>query len=384
MASITSSPDKRKMLQFIDSGGRRRTMRLGKMPKKTAEAVKLKIERLVTASITKQPLDLETQQWLESLDSKMLDKLARVDLISPGVTATLGRFLSEYTELRTDVKEATQSVYCHVIRNLNDFFGSDTRLSDISEADADEWCLYLKEQGLASNTIRRRSGIAKQFFRHAVKKKLIRDNPFSELAAAVQSNRSREHFVTQADANKAIDAAPDADWRMIIALSRYGGLRCPSEVLKLKWSDINYETGRLLVTSPKTEHHIGKDSRLIPLFPELVQYLEDSQQLNGDKSEYVITRYRDPKQNLRTTFEKILKRASLKQWPKLFHNMRASRETELCNDYPTHVVCEWMGNSVPVAMKHYLQVTDEHYEKASQKALHSCAQYTTDYTRIAP
>ncbi|WP_390620460.1 tyrosine-type recombinase/integrase [Gimesia panareensis] len=337
------------------------------MAKQAAEAFKLKIERLVTASMTKQPLDTETQQWLESLDSKMMDKLAKVDLISPALTTTLGDFLTGYTELRTDVKNATQTVYGHTIRNLKDFFGSDTRLGDITEADADEWCLYLKEEKLSPNTIRRRSGIAKQFFKHAVKKKLIPSNPFAELAASVQANKSREHFITQADAKKLLDSAPDADWRMIIALSRYGGLRCPSEVLLLKWSDINHETGRILVTSPKTEHHAGKDSRVIPLFPELVPYLEDCFQLNGEKSEYVITRYRDQKQNLRTTFQKIIKRAGLKQWPKLFQNMRASRETELCNDYPTHVVCEWLGNSVPVAMKHYLQITDEHYEKASQE-----------------
>ncbi len=29
-----------------------------------------------------------------------------------------------------------------------------------------------------------------------------------------------------------------------------------------------------------------------------------------------------------------------------------------------HVVCRWIGNSQPIAAKHYLQVTDEHFEKA--------------------
>ena len=31
-----------------------------------------------------------------------------------------------------------------------------------------------------------------------------------------------------------------------------------------------------------------------------------------------------------------------------------------------HVVCEWIGNSQPIAAKHYLQVTDEHYRQAVQ------------------
>ena len=29
-----------------------------------------------------------------------------------------------------------------------------------------------------------------------------------------------------------------------------------------------------------------------------------------------------------------------------------------------HVVCEWTGNGVPVAAKHYPQVTDEHFDLA--------------------
>ena len=33
-----------------------------------------------------------------------------------------------------------------------------------------------------------------------------------------------------------------------------------------------------------------------------------------------------------------------------------------------HVVCDWLGNTREVAAKHYLQVTDEHFRKATQTA----------------
>ena len=51
-------------------------------------------------------------------------------------------------------------------------------------------------------------------------------------------------------------------------------------------------------------------------------------------------------------------------WPKLFQNLRSTRETELAEDFPMHVVCQWIGNSQPIAAKHYLQVTDDHFSKA--------------------
>jgi hypothetical protein len=56
----------------------------------------------------------------------------------------------------------------------------------------------------------------------------------------------------------------------------------------------------------------------------------------------------------------------VKVWPKLFHNLRASRETELAATYPIHVVCEWIGNSAAIAAKHYLTVREEDFTRAAQ------------------
>ena len=58
--------------------------------------------------------------------------------------------------------------------------------------------------------------------------------------------------------------------------------------------------------------------------------------------------------------------AGLTRWPRIFHNLRSTRQTELDEIYPTHVVCRWMGNSPQVARTHYLQLTDEHFERATR------------------
>jgi hypothetical protein len=61
---------------------------------------------------------------------------------------------------------------------------------------------------------------------------------------------------------------------------------------------------------------------------------------------------------------RIIKRAGLKPWGKPFQNLRSTRETELMETFPAHVVCGWIGNSEAIALKHYLQVTDDHFERA--------------------
>ena len=84
----------------------------------------------------------------------------------------------------------------------------------------------------------------------------------------------------------------------------------------------------------------------------------------GDQ--FVITKYRDATANLRTQFNRIIKRAGLILWPKPWQNLRFTRETELLDTWPDHVVCARIGNSKAVAMEHYNQVTDEHFKKAAQ------------------
>ena len=86
---------------------------------------------------------------------------------------------------------------------------------------------------------------------------------------------------------------------------------------------------------------------------------------NGGKDGFVVPKCKNATQNFRTTFIKILKRAGLKPWPKLFQNLRSTRQTELCEKFPSHVVKAWIGNSESVAKRHYLQVTENHFQKAS-------------------
>jgi len=50
----------------------------------------------------------------------------------------------------------------------------------------------------------------------------------------------------------------------------------------------------------------------------------------------------------------------------MFQNLRASRATDLANEYPAHVAAAWLGYSVIVANKHYWQVTDGDFEAAAR------------------
>ncbi len=131
---------------------------------------------------------------------------------------------------------------------------------------------------------------------------------------------------------------------------------------------MDWERNRFRVVSPKTAHHADGGIRWVPLFPELRPFLEEAFDQAQEGAVYVISSYRDDGKNFRTRMNRIIERAGLKPWVKTFHNLRASRETELAAEHPLHVVVKWIGNSTTIAQKHYLQVTDQDFERAAQRA----------------
>ena len=69
--------------------------------------------------------------------------------------------------------------------------------------------------------------------------------------------------------------------------------------------------------------------------------------------------------NLRTRLHAIIRAAGLEPWPKAFVALRSTRATELRKQHPDYVVNAWIGHSQRVAERHYLQVTDDDFERAS-------------------
>lgn len=370
MASIAKEKNGRKRILFVAPDGARKTIRLGKVSMADANAVKVKVERLLAAQVTGHALDNDTANWLAELPDELADKLATVGLAPARERATLGPYLATYFAKRGDLKLGTITALGHTRRCLVEFFGDEKELREITPADADDWARWLvSHEKLSESTVRRRCGIAKQFFRAAVRSRLLRENSFSELKSGDLANDARDFFVSRADAEKVIAACPDGQWRLLFALSRYGGLRCPSEHLALRWGDIDWERGRMRITSPKTEHHPGGAYRIIPLFPELRAMLDAEYHAAPDGTEFVIHRYRSTNANLRTHLLRIIAKAGVKPWPKLFANLRATRATELAAEFPAHVAATWLGHSTLVAQKHYWQTTDADFERAARTTI---------------
>ncbi len=258
-----------------------------------------------------------------------------------------------------------------VARNLRTFFGNDRLITEITAGDAEDFRIWLETegkevaedkdpQGLAKNTVRRRIGRAREFFNLAVRRGIIESNPFADETVTVTGNPDRQFFVPAEWIERCIQQAPCEDWRIMIALARYGGFRS-HETRMQRWKDIDIPNRRMIVRSNKTP-----PERVCPIFPELLPHILRAREMAPTGAELVVTRY-STDANIGTTFAKIVKKAGLVPWGKLFQNLRATRETELIAKFPIKDVASWLGNSAPIAMKHYAMTMKSSFDRAIQE-----------------
>ena len=349
----------------LSNGAERRNILLGKMPKKTAESCLSNVERIIAANAAGVPLDAETARWTASIDDALHGKLVKAGVLSERQRRTLGKFVADYIAERSDWKPGTSTTFRVATDKIIEFFGKDTPLTSVTAEQCHKYKAELLRnysQGYTAKNVE----WAKSLFTAAMKRKLIIENPFEDVVAGRHNNPDKMYFVSVEEFQALIDACNSPKQRLIIALARYGGLRCPSELAGLEWSEVNWERNRFIVHSPKTEKQ-GKAKRTVPIFKELYQFFREAWEAMPEGVDRIFSEI-TAKKSLGSFIAKLAARAGIVLWKKPFQNMRSTRATELIEIYPAHIVNAWLGHTEAVAMKHYRQTTGRAADKFFEQA----------------
>ena len=373
MASIVSRANGRKEIQFSDTDGKRKTIRLGKVNKKSAQQSKHHIEILIGTKITaSKVIPDETSRWLAELSDVIHDRLEKHRLVEPRARSqqvTLSQFVDEYIDIRKhDCEASTIRKMRSSLRQMVKCVGGTTPLEDVTPADAYRYQLARREtceQASVCKDIK----IAKTAFSHALRLGYVGKSPFDGIVAGTDENPENSHYFPIDQFERLIEACPDSTWRTIIALARLGGLRVPSEFNELRWRDVNLVERRMIITSPKTRKK--RPQRRLRIFPRLAEILEEHFELSAHRSEFVIDNlsYRSPNANLRTQLGKMLAAAGIPSFPRPFDNFRASVSTDLNAIFPIKKVADWLGHNERTAFRYYNMCGERDYTEAEIETL---------------
>lgn len=245
------------------------------------------------------------------------------------------------------------------------------------------------DEGQSPNSIHRHNVVILGALREAKRKKLIRDNPADDAILPPRAKFEGKAY-TAPQAMALLAAVEGEPIKPAIVLGLYYGLR-RSEVLGLRWQDIDFEAGvlkiRNTVVRTKTllerEHTKSEKSRrTIPLVPETIPYLKDLKATHDiRKTRYTDGHDPDPIGHVCTgregkpfspdyishTFRRMLQKHNLP--PLRFHELRhTAGSLLLANGISVKQVSEYLGHEkVSTTLDIYAHVDFEGKKETVQR-----------------
>ena len=365
--SCSVSKDKKGFRIDYRYRGKKSSLRLGKrVNKRNYEVFASKMAILIEArnlGAIDTPLSDALTSWLNGLSDRHYEKLQQIGLCAPRKRSmTLMRFIYEYFDEhgRTiAAAEGTRHRWVTATGHARRYFGDDKMLHSVTESDAKQFRIYLLDQlgqggrTMADATTRKMCGIISQALVQAHREGLIASNPFNRVPKGNVTNPEREVYVPEDRIDLLIQRAEEPEVKIMLALSRYGALRIPSEAQDLRWGDWDEGSNLLSVKCPKTKRH-GKPSRSIPAFPKLRKVLMANKPEGAQPDDFVLPRLR-LHTNPRVCVTRLVSEVGVEGWPKCFHGLRASAVTDWSQSYGLADVANWAGHTPTVAVKHYLR-----------------------------
>ena len=178
------------------------------------------------------------------------------------------------------------------------------------------------------------------------------------------NDTKRKKYIKEEYIERVLEYAPGPEWRLLIALWRYGGLRRTSEPMRIRWCDVDWDRSLILVRATKTS-----SERHVPIFPEIMPHLLACAEQTEPGTEWVFNKICPaPVKNrpdrdggfrgsgLGTQFDRICEKSSQPIIPMSGHNLRASCEKDLYSGkYPKlrgriDLIGEILGHSPQVAL----------------------------------
>ncbi|WP_028521296.1 tyrosine-type recombinase/integrase [Ruminococcus flavefaciens] len=246
-----------------------------------------------------------------------------------------------------------------------------TTVYDLTEEDLNEFYAYLAKQGLKGASQQRYHGLIHSAYSFLMKHQYIDSNP-CDFADRPKAEKYRGAYYNQSELTELFRAAKESEIYIPVLLAAYYGLR-RSEVLGIKWSNIDFENGTIRIAHKVVEQKVdgkyqtvGHDkmktessNRILPLMKEVAMALrslklhqDEQRRLCGNSYVHEYDDYvcvNEIGQLLRPNyvtakFSELLKENGLKHIR--YHDLRHScASLLLANGVPMKEIQEWLGHS---------------------------------------
>jgi len=253
-------------------------------------------------------------------------KLGQLDMLDADIP-TLDDFTKQYIAYKRDTekKPSWKSDEQHLRLHLIPFFGRNRKLSDIQPQDIDDYKSSRLKENAAPATVDRELAVLRHLINLAERwNKFFGKNPVS-IAGLFHPNNQKERTLTPEEEKRLLDSCNEY-LRPIILFALHTAMR-KSEILTLKWTNIDLETGIITLEHTNTK---SKKLRRIPI-NTVVRKLLLEQKLKGKGSDFIFLSSKGipykKEDSLRQPFLGALRRAGVQGLR--FHDLRHTAATRM-------------------------------------------------------
>jgi integrase len=318
-------------------------------------------------------------------EAQKLEAVHKAKLIEGRLGVTNGNHIPRFSEFtgqylpfsKANKRSYVAEVY-YVTRTLNPFFGS-LKLDAITPLRVEEFKQKRLRDGLKKCSINREVGLLKSMLSTAVKWELVERNGARDAKLFKLEDPLSDRVLSREEESKLLDAcdrpilryrAPHLKTVILIAL--YTGLR-RGEIFRLRWADIDLETGFLTVRNSKT---ISGRGRRVNLNGSIQKTLQAMHQ--GSRSEWLFPspeRFQklETDRHIGDTKHAFRKAVQLAAIPHItFHQLRHTFCSRLADaGVPLPVIQDLAGHASIIMTRRYTHPANELKQKAVELLLNA-------------
>ncbi len=348
----------------VCTGGKRHSVWLGPVREREAKAIQLHVEAVIQSQKLRTPLPTETQRWLRDLAAELRQRLSPVLGTSKSVDEAAEAYIAH---VEATHKDTTARAAEDTISQFAAHFGSQSMRS-INGDHIDTWLI---RQNVAESTLGKHVKILRTWLKWCLAENLIDTIPSISTPATI--GVGAKEYIDFSEFQKVIEYyAHDKEMQCILALSRWSGLRVASEIVTLRRSNIDIAGDRFIIDDSKRSHRQSRGPpkiRTLPLFSGLRPYVMALLDQPGKPTDYLLPTVGGQNAQrigsmLRQRVYRALDKLGIPRWPKVFHSPRATRQTQLKDQFGEKAACDWIGNSPDVSRRNYELIDGETFARA--------------------
>jgi integrase len=218
--------------------------------------------------------EIERETFTAPIARQYVSKLLALATGEEMTSYTLESWSNEWLRRKArESSKATMARYNSHRNALLEWLGpkrSKRPLEALTSQEARKWREHLQDGGRTGKTILSYTKDAGAIYRAAIREGLVSFNPFTALEAIDTSDSLERKPFTGEEVGKLIAAAPTEEWRGLILVAAFTGLRL-GDAARLRWSSVDLEAKRISLIPSKTQKK--KREVRIPIQPDLLTYL---------------------------------------------------------------------------------------------------------------